>query len=126
MARNTSDSIRCPVVTTQNLIGGKWKILILYHLGQGTKRFNELQRALPRIAQATLTQQVRELERDGLVHREVYAVVPPKVEYSLTLIGRRFLPVMEAMCAWGVAYLAQTVGAGREEQEPASAYETGD
>ncbi|MBI5576963.1 MAG: helix-turn-helix transcriptional regulator [Deltaproteobacteria bacterium] len=94
------------------MIGGKWKILVLYHLGQGTKRFHELQRALPHIAQATLTQQVRELERDGLVHREVYPVVPPKVEYSLTPIGIRFLPVMDAMCAWGLAYLAQEESAG--------------
>jgi DNA-binding HxlR family transcriptional regulator len=121
VARNTSKQIRCPVVTTQNLIGGKWKILVLYHLGQGTKRFNELQRALPHIAQATLTQQVRELERDGLVHREVYPVVPPKVEYSLTPIGSRFLPVMDAMCAWGLAYLAEEEGAGRNGKKPATA-----
>ena len=109
MARNTESSISCPVITTQNLIGGKWKILIIYMLGLGTKRFGELQRCLPGITQTALTQQLRELERDGLVRREVYPVVPPKVEYSLTPIGRRLDPVMKAMCSWGAAYLAGTV-----------------
>jgi DNA-binding HxlR family transcriptional regulator len=121
MARNTESSLSCPVITTQNLIGGKWKILIIYALGQGTKRFGELQRSLPGITQAALTQQLRELERDALVHREVYPVVPPKVEYSLTPIGSRLDPVMDAMCAWGAAYLAETGGAKPKQKEPSSA-----
>jgi DNA-binding HxlR family transcriptional regulator len=92
---------KCPAETTLQIIGGRWKILILYHLFQGVKRFSELQHALPGISQKMLTQQLREMERDGLVHREVYAQVPPKVEYSLTFLGETLKPVIEAMCEWG-------------------------
>jgi DNA-binding HxlR family transcriptional regulator len=96
---------KCPVLTAQQLIGGKWKIVILYHLGAGTKRFSELHRTLGNITQASLTQQLRELEKDGLLLRKVYPVVPPKVEYSLTAIGKKLLPIMAEMCAWGKDYL---------------------
>ena len=94
----------CPVNTTLSVIGGKWKVLILYHLVEQTQRFNELRRLLPEITQRMLTLQLRELEEDGLIHREVYPVVPPKVEYSLTDFGRTLLPVISAMHQWGVEY----------------------
>ena len=89
------------VTTTLAIIGGKWKILILYHLCAGTQRFNELRRLLPDITQRMLTLQLRELEDDGIVHREVYPQVPPKVEYSLTAFGATLIPVIEVMDAWG-------------------------
>ncbi|MDP4164830.1 MAG: helix-turn-helix domain-containing protein, partial [Bacillota bacterium] len=80
---NKNDIHRCPVGIAQKVISGKWKIVIIYLLKDGVLRFNELQRIIPDIRRAYLTQQLRELEVDGLVHREVYKVVPPKVEYSL-------------------------------------------
>ena len=94
----------CPVETTLGIIGGKWKPLILYYLTQGTRRFNELKRMLPHVTQQMLTVQLRELERDGIVHRKVYAEVPPKVEYSLTDLGRSLEPLLLAMLAWGENY----------------------
>lgn len=102
-------STRCPVGVTLDVIGGKWKLLILYYLLQGTKRFNELRRLMPETTQQMLTLQLRELERDGIVHRQVYAQVPPKVEYSLTDIGRSLEPVLMMMLNWGIAY-NQAVG----------------
>lgn len=98
---------RCPVELTLQVISGKWKPLIVYHLLQGTRRFNELRRRLPSVTQQMLTLQLRELERDGLVHREVYAEVPPKVEYSLTVRGRSLEPILLAMLAWGEAYMRE-------------------
>ena len=86
----------CPVVNTLDIIGGKWKVLILYYLYGETRRFNELQRLLADVTQRMLTLQLRELEHDGIVHREVYPQVPPKVEYSLTAFGRTLMPVIEA------------------------------
>src|ERR1700742_3029182 len=94
----------CPAEITLSVIGGRWKTVLLYHLFQGVKRFSELQRALSGITQKMLTQQLREMERDGLVHREVYAEVPPRVEYSLTPLGQTLEPVVHAMCDWGVNY----------------------
>ncbi|HEX8087899.1 MAG TPA: helix-turn-helix domain-containing protein [Blastocatellia bacterium] len=94
----------CPAEITLTVIGGRWKVLLLYHLFQGVKRFSELQRALPGITQKMLTQQLREMERDGLVHREVYPEVPPKVEYSMTALGMTLEPVIRAMCEWGLKY----------------------
>jgi len=96
--------LHCPVETTLGVIGGKWKPLIIYYLTQGTRRFNELKRMLPHVTQQMLTLQLRELERDGIVHREVYAQVPPKVEYSLTALGRSLEPILLAMLAWGEEY----------------------
>lgn len=106
MARNLDKEEQCPVILTQNLIGGKWKISILWLLNENKKRFNELKRQLPKITHAMLTQQLRELEGDGLVHREVYCEVPPKVEYSLTLIGHDFIPIINLMGKWGNEYLS--------------------
>ena len=95
------------VTTTLAIIGGKWKILILYHLCAGTQRFNEVRRLLPDITQRMLTLQLRELEDDGIVHREVYPQVPPKVEYSLTAFGKTLIPVIEVMDAWGKQYASE-------------------
>ncbi len=94
----------CPVETTLDLIGGKYKALILWHLSGGTLRFNQLQKvitATPRM----LTLQLRELENDGLVERKVYAEVPPKVEYSMTELGRSLMPILTAIRDWGAEYL---------------------
>ncbi len=97
--------INCPVEATLDIIGGKWKGVILFLLLDGTKRFGELQKLLFKVTQRTLTNQLRELEADGLVHRKVYAQVPPKVEYSLTERGRSLRPVLVAMKRWGNAYI---------------------
>jgi len=97
--------IGCPVGTTNLVMQGKWKFAIINFLSKKTYRFGELHRELPNIRQGYLTQQLRELEKDGIVHREVYKEVPPKVEYSLTEIGREFLPVTEAMGVWGEKYI---------------------
>lgn len=95
----------CPVATVQYLISGKWKMMILYLISQQTRRFNELQKLLSgKISQTILTNQLRELEQDGLVHREVYKEVPPKVEYSLTELGQTFIPVLKHMSEWGIHY----------------------
>lgn len=106
MARTKRQSCAhgCAVTTTVNLIGGKWKTVALYHLLGGPRRFSELGRKLPGVTQRMLTLQLRELEADGLVHREVYPQVPPKVEYSLTELGRSLEPIIRAMLSWGEAY----------------------
>ncbi|MEH7475224.1 helix-turn-helix domain-containing protein, partial [Priestia megaterium] len=83
----------------------KWKIIILWHLSTKTRRFNELQRLLPNISKGILTRQLRELEEDQMVHREVYKEVPPKVEYSLTPLGKSFLPILHSMGEWSKKYL---------------------
>ncbi len=94
----------CAVELTLDIIGGKWKGLILYHLLDGTKRFNELRRLMPSITQRMLTLQLRELEEDGIIHREVFNEVPPRVEYSLTEQGRAIGPILEQMELWGKNY----------------------
>ncbi|PEL13273.1 helix-turn-helix domain-containing protein [Bacillus sp. AFS017336] len=95
----------CPLTLTQNVVAGRWKIVILWHLSQKTRRFNELQRLLPGISKGILTRQLRELEEDGMVHREVYKEVPPKVEYSLTDLGKNFNSVLDAMKDWGTEFM---------------------
>lgn len=94
----------CSVETTLLLIGGKWKVLILRDLINGTKRFGELKKSINSISQKVLTQQLREMEEDGLVERTVYAEVPPRVEYSLTEDGMSLKPVLNSMLAWGKQY----------------------
>jgi DNA-binding HxlR family transcriptional regulator len=94
----------CPVETTLSLIGNKWQVLILRDLLEGTKRFKELQRSVGNISQKVLTSNLRIMEEQGLVHREVYAEVPPRVEYSLTDLGKTLRPVLEAMSMWGDYY----------------------
>lgn len=102
---STSDKIyRCPLELSIDLIGGKWKCVILWHLRKGELRFSQLKKRLPGVTQKMLTQQLRDLEENGLIHREVYPVVPPKVEYSLTDEGRVFVPVLKSMYKWGRSY----------------------
>ena len=97
----------CPVETTLTLIGDKWKVLILRDLMAGTKRFGELRRSVGGVSQKVLTAQLRAMEESGLVHREVYAEVPPRVEYSLTELGRSLKPILDSMWAWGEEYKAK-------------------
>ncbi len=96
---------KCPYVTAQKLLTGKWTLLIMYHLSTNTLRFNELQRMLPDLTQATLTKQLRMLESDGLIVRKAYNQIPPKVEYSLSELGQHFKPVLEALQVWGIEYI---------------------
>jgi len=96
---------RCPVSATLELIGGKYKGLILWHLSGGKLRFSQLQKLIPGATPKMLTQQLRELESHRLVNRKIYPVVPPKVEYSLTELGQSLLPVLAAMRDWGAQYL---------------------
>jgi DNA-binding HxlR family transcriptional regulator len=91
----------CPVEAALEQISGKWKGLVIYHLLSGTHRFSELKRKVGTVTQRSLTKQLRELENDGIIDRTVYAVVPPKVEYRLTEKGKRLLPVIETLHAWG-------------------------
>ncbi|HEB27697.1 MAG TPA: transcriptional regulator [Porticoccus sp.] len=98
------DYTNCPVEAVLDLIGGKWKAVILYRLIESTKRFNELRRLIPNVTQRMLTNQLRELEADGLVHREVYLEVPPKVEYSLTDLGETLTPLLHSLEGWGEAH----------------------
>jgi DNA-binding HxlR family transcriptional regulator len=103
----------CPVAATLEVIGGKWKPLILFHLREKPMRFSELRRVVPQATQKMLTQQLRDLERDGIVSRKVYAVVPPKVDYSLTAYGRTLKPLLGLMCDWGARHRSRTAGRGR-------------
>ena len=96
---------RCPVEATLELIGGKYKALILWHLSEGTLRFNDLHKLIKGATPKMLTQQLRELENQKLVHRQVYPVIPPKVEYSLTELGKSLLPILVSMRDWGAAYM---------------------
>lgn len=95
----------CSVGATIQLIGGKYKAVILWHLMGHTLRYSELHKLIPAATDKMLAQQLRELERDGLVHREVYPVVPPKTEYSLTEFGESIAPILDAMCTWGKEHL---------------------
>ena len=92
---------KCPVETALDVLAGKWKILILWYLRSETKRFNKLQKLLPRTTQKMLIQKLRELEEDGIIHREAYPVVPPKVEYSLTEYGETLKPIVKQLYLWG-------------------------
>jgi DNA-binding HxlR family transcriptional regulator len=100
----------CPVTVTQNVIAGKWKIIILWHLSKQTRRFGELQRLVPGISKGILTTQLRELENDQMVVRKIYREVPPKVEYSLTDAAKSFIPILESMGEWGKKYAANKMG----------------
>ena len=90
----------CPVEAALDIIGGKWKSIILFRVLEGTKRFNELRKLLPKVTQRMLTNQLRELERDGLIVRKVYPQVPPKVEYSISILGRTLKPVLRELKKW--------------------------
>jgi DNA-binding HxlR family transcriptional regulator len=105
--RNRARKYRCPVEATLDVIGGKWKSVILFWLRDDVCRFGELRRKIPDVSERMLTQHLRELEEDGVVQRKVYAVVPPKVEYSLTPYGRTLRPITDLLCAWGKKHLRQ-------------------
>lgn len=101
--RNQCAGPRCPAEHTLEVIGGTWKVPVLWHLARGPRRFSDLRRDLGDVTAKVLTQQLRELEGDGVVSRKVYAQVPPKVEYALTARGLTLLPIVQAMCRWGSA-----------------------
>ncbi|MGA7292892.1 MAG: helix-turn-helix domain-containing protein [Terriglobales bacterium] len=98
------DHSNCPVKLTASIIGGKWKPSLLFHLEGHTRRFCELQRLIPGLTKKMLTQHLRELERDGIIRRKVYAEVPPRVEYSLTRHGESLKPILKLMSAWGTRH----------------------
>lgn len=101
----TNTDYNCPVEATIDLIGGKYKAIILWHLMNKTLRYSELHRLVSQATDKMLAQQLREMENDGLISRKVYPVVPPKTEYSLTDFGRTLVPILDAMCNWGADYL---------------------
>jgi DNA-binding HxlR family transcriptional regulator len=101
---DSEENCRCPVETTLDIIGGKWKGVILYQLLEGKKRFSELNRLLPNVTHRTLTMQLRELERDGIIIRHVYAEVPPKVEYRLSSLGLTMSSIITEIYDWGKMY----------------------
>ncbi|WP_019156311.1 winged helix-turn-helix transcriptional regulator [Robertmurraya massiliosenegalensis] len=110
MSRMQDKVFNCEKELTLSVIGGKWKMLILWHLGkEGTKRFGELKSLMPGITQRMLVNQLRELEEDLIIERKVYPVVPPKVEYSLTDQGRTLMPILDAMYKWGKDYMETVV-----------------
>ena len=115
-------SVSCPVERTLEIIGGRWKALVIHELMQGTRRFSELHKALVGVTHRTLTQQLRELEQFGIVRREVFGEVPPKVEYSLTGLGTTLQPVLLAMHQWAVDH-EEEIGA---KQPPRIATHLGD
>lgn len=110
MNEKTKELPACPVETTLTLIGDKWKVLILRDLMPGTKRFGELKKYIDTVSQKVLTAQLRDMEANGLVHREVYAEVPPRVEYSLTELGQSLKPILDAMWNWGEDYKNSVTG----------------
>lgn len=98
-------TFHCPVEAALDVIGGKWKPLILWALGDNVMRFGELQKGLPGVNAKMLTKQLRELEEDGVITRTVYPEIPPRVEYSITEFGKTLIPILEALCNWGAHYL---------------------
>ncbi len=106
----------CPAHITLRVIGGKWKLVILWHLWHDTKRFSELKREITGITQRMLTQQLRELERDGVVSRKVYAQVPPRVEYGTTDFGRTLEPILRLMCKWGEEHARRVNNRARQNE----------
>jgi DNA-binding HxlR family transcriptional regulator len=107
------NELYCPVEITAGIIGGKWKPLILFYLQDQTRRFGEIQKLLPGVTKKMLTQRLRELERDGIVHRKVFAQVPPRVEYSLTRHGQSLRPILELMSGWGDKHRVRYGSAGK-------------
>ncbi len=101
MKKDIKHSENCPMLKTMRVIGGKWKLPLVYYLQDGAKRFSVLQKDLPAVTTKMLTQQLRELERDGVVSRKIYPVIPPKVEYSLTKRGNTLLPILVQLSLWG-------------------------
>ena len=112
MKNRECDTVRCPVEACFDLIGGKWKGVVLFHLLDGTKRFNELRRMLPKVTQRMLTRQLRELEHDRIIVRTTYAEIPPRVEYSLSELGKSMEPIIRMLEQWGTDYIRREVGVG--------------
>jgi len=108
----------CPVKLTTDIIGGKWKPLILFYLESGTRRFGELHKLIPGMTKKMLTQHLRDLERDEVIRRKVYAEVPPKVEYSLTKHGESLKPILRLMSAWGTKH-RKRYGIPKSDKRPA-------
>lgn len=106
MPRSAPDEYRCAVEITVDIAGGKWKPLIVHYLLGGTRRFGELRKLIGGVTQRSLTLQLRELEANGIISREVFAEVPPRVEYTLTVLGTTLAPTLEAMKSWGEHYLS--------------------
>ena len=104
MIKFKNNEYQCSMELTLALIGGKWKALILWHLGDKTLRYSEMRKVIPNVTPKMLTQQLRELEDSGLVKRLIYTQIPPKVEYSLTKAGQSLLPILDTMCKWGQNY----------------------
>ena len=98
---------KCPYVTTQKVLQGKWAIVVLYHLSTGVKRFSELERLIPDVTQTVLTRQLRQLEQDKLITRKVFAEVPPHVEYSLSTLGTKFQKVLNEIEIFGLDYISE-------------------
>ncbi|HCW16475.1 helix-turn-helix domain-containing protein [Achromobacter sp.] len=115
MPDNKQKEYRCAVEITVDIAGGKWKPLIIHYLLSGTKRFGELRKLIGGVTQRSLTLQLRELEASGIISREVFAEVPPRVEYTLTALGTTLAPTLEAMKSWGEHYLDSTA-----KQDPVS------
>ncbi|MGC7872905.1 winged helix-turn-helix transcriptional regulator [Desulfosporosinus sp. SYSU MS00001] len=108
MIKFKNNEYQCSMELTLALIGGKWKALILWHLGDKTLRYNEMRKILPNVTPKMLTQQLRELEDCGLVKRFIYTQIPPKVEYSLTDAGKSLLPILDTLCKWGLNYASES------------------
>lgn len=106
---------KCPYVTTQKVLQGKWAIVILYHLSTGKKRFHELEKLMPEVTRTVLTRQLRQLEYDRLVHRKVFAEIPPHVEYSLTKIGIKFQKVLNEIEIFGLDYIEELKSLGEKK-----------
>ncbi len=106
----------CPVSETMAIIGGKWKPVILHCMRDGTKRFSEIKKLIPGITQKMLTQQLREMEDQGIVHRKIYPVIPPKVEYTLTAYGLTLTPILDAMAAWGNIHRGKQSTGGKDNR----------
>jgi DNA-binding HxlR family transcriptional regulator len=110
--------VRCPVEACLELIGGRWKAVILFHLIGGTRRFNELRRLLPKVTQRMLTRQLRELEADQIIVRTVYPEVPPKVEYSLSELGKTMEPIIRMLQKWGMDYMRRVKAPNPAQPSP--------
>lgn len=111
MERSTTRKLKdynpeqCPVIYSLNKIGNRWKILVLHYIRQGHHRFNELQKAIPHVSRQTLTNQLRELEEDGILKRTVFAEIPPRVTYEFTELGWSLMPIINEMSKWGLQYV---------------------
>lgn len=115
----TNSYAGCPVTETLAVIGGKWKPIILWEMAKGVVRFGQLKRVIPEITQKMLTQQLRELEEDGIIWRKVYPEVPPRVEYGITEYGKTLRPILDEMGKWGIIHL-QMCGKNRKEEQNTS------